>query len=781
MRLSPQQLSRQFSIEQIRQSSDNVLHEGAILGQQRASTALQFGLAMQKPGYNLYLAGDSGTGRSHYIKEYLQNLAIHGKAPSDWICVNNFDAPNEPRVIALQHGMGERLQKHIEQFVQELLASFPDAFENPSYIQQRTALQNAFNQRYDQALMEMEKIAAEKSIAVYREEGAISFGILVDGQIAEDAYFSQMNEQEREQFQHDVRELEKLLNESLMELPKWQREVNKELRELLQKTVRLVLKPLFEELLQKYQGQAALQIYFGQMQKHLPQVIEDVFGTVAEQKDAASQARKILLSYYQVNLLTRHEDMQGAAVIYEHDPSYNNLFGYVSMPSQQAENFSWHQAVAAGALHQANGGYLVIEIEKLLQDARSWQSLKRVLRELKHRIDTPTVESATPCHVKPQAMALDVKVVLIGSREIYYALLEADSEFAKLFRVLVDFDNEFELSDAALQQFAQLLQARASQYELAPLSEEAIVCLAQYACRLAGHQQRMTTHLGIVLEIMMEADFWCSQQQAQQLEREHIEQAISAREQRHSRSRDLILQDIIQGLINISTQGRVIGQVNGLAVLGGGESGFGCPLRITATAHPGEKGVVDIEREVKLGQAVHSKGVLILTGYLSGRYAKNSLLAMSANIAVEQSYGIIDGDSASMAELCALKSALIEEPLRQDLALTGSISQFGEVQAIGGVNEKIEGFFDICQAKGLNGKQGVIIPQANTVHLMLAQRVIDAVEAGQFHIYAVEHVDQAMELLCEQPAGSLLASGVFEDNSLNARIAARLQSFAKSC
>lgn len=781
MRLQPQQLSRQITSEQVRQATSKPLHESEILGQKRASEALHFGLAMQKPGYNLYLAGDAGTGRSHYIKEYLRTLAVHGKTPSDWICVNNFDAPNEPRVIALPHGMGERLLKHIEQFIQELVASFPDAFENPSYIQQRTALQNAFNQRYDQALMGVENIAAEKNIAVFREDGAISFGILVDGQIAEDAYFSQMDEQQREQFQQNVRELETLLNEALMELPKWQREVNKELRELLRKTARQVLKPLFEDLLLKYQGQAALQIYFGQMQKHIPQVIEDLFTTLAEQKDAALQARKVLLSYYQVNLLTRHGDMQGAAVIYEHDPSYNNLFGYVSMPTQQGENPSWHQAVAAGAIHQANGGYLVIDIEKLLQDGHSWQSLKRVLRELKHRIDTPTVESATPCHVKPQAMDMQLKVILIGSREIYMALQAADSEFAKLFRVLVDFDNVFELDELAIQQFAELLQARATQYGLAPLSNEALVCLAQYGCRLAGHQQRMTTHIGILLEIMMEADFWCVKQQEQQLERSHIEQAIAAREQRHSRSRDLILQDIIQGLINISTQGRVIGQVNGLAVLGDGESSFGCPLRITATAHPGEKGVVDIEREVKLGQAVHSKGVLILTGYLSGRYAKNSHLAMSANIAVEQSYGTIDGDSASMAELCALKSALIDEPLRQDLALTGSISQFGEVQAIGGVNEKIEGFFDICQAKGLTGEQGVIIPQANAVHLMLAKRVVEAVAAGKFHIYAVQYVDRAMELLTGKSAGLLQENGEFEANSLNGRIVKRLQAFVKSC
>lgn len=778
MKLTSQQLRRQISPELVKAPASDSL-ERTILGQQRASEALEFGIAMERPGYNLYLAGDTGTGRTHYIREYLKPFAAHGKTPNDWLYVNNFETPSEPRCISLPHGMGKKFLRDIEQLIEELLASFPDAFENPAYIQQRTALQNHFNQRYDQALSVVEKAAAQKSIAVYRENGAITFGIIADGQIAEDAYFSQMNDEEREQFQQDVRQLEVVLNEALMELPKWQREVNKQLQQLLQQTIKQTLKPLFEDIAQKYQGHAGVQIYLAQMQQHLPRAIEEIFISNEEQRENAANQRKILNAYFRPNLLNRQDDQQGAPIVLPTNPNYNHLFGSVNIPTQAGENYHYHQAISAGAIHQANGGYLIVDVEKLLVDPRSWISLKRILRDNQHSIDAALSEAnASPCHIKPQAIDIQLKVILIGSRDIYYALMDADSEFKELFRVLVDFDNYFALNEQSLQQFACLLRQRAKDMQLAQLSDAALACVAEYACRLSEHQQRLTTQIGFLLDILTEANYWCEKQHDTVITAEHIHQAIMARDKRHARTSDMILNDILAGFIHIVTQGKITGQVNGLAVLTSGETGFGFPLRITATAHPGSKGVVDIEREVKLGQAVHSKGVLILSGYLCGRYAHDFTLAMSANIAIEQSYGFIDGDSASMAEVCALKSSLTQLPMRQDIALTGSLSQFGEAQAIGGVNEKIEGFFDICVARGLTGEQGVIIPKQNQINLMLAERVIQAVEQGSFHVYAVEHVDEAMQILTGVEAGELQPDGCFPQGTINQRLVEKLRQFA---
>lgn len=785
MKLSPEQLSCRIDHTSFHFASTGELPDYKhILGQLRASEALEFGIGMRQPGYHLYVAGESGMGRTHYITEYLKPLAIHGRTPPDWLYVNNFETSSEPRSISLPHGQGGKFLREIDRLIEEILASFPAAFENPAYLQQRTALQNAFNSRYDAALAIVEKNASQKNIAVYRENGAITFGVIVDGQLADDSYFSRMDETEREQFHQHVIELEQLLNDALLELPQWQRDLNNQLRQLLQQAIRLSLKPLFEELLQKYQGHAGVQIYLGQMQQHLPRVIEEhLAGSDDNNKEHPVNQRKLLEYLYRPNLLSRFAEQQvGAPVVHEVNPSYSNLFGRVSYAPSFGEAHINYQHIVAGAVHRANGGYLILDIEKLLADGNSWQTLKRILREGSLSLEANLADSSggMACNLKPQAIPVDLKVILIGPREIYYALADVDNEFHELFRVLVDFDSHFALTQDSLLQLASLLHTRAREQQVAELSNTAIARLAEYACRLAEHQQRLSTRIDLLMDIVTEANYWREQTAETLIDKTHIERAISAREQRHARLRDNIIEDILAGFVNITTTGHVSGQVNGLAVISGGETSFGCPLRISATAHPGSKGVVDIEREVKLGQPVHSKGVMILSGYLCGRYAKSFALAMSANIAIEQSYGFIDGDSASLAELCALLSTLIDLPLRQDIAVTGSVSQFGEVQAVGGVNEKIEGFFDICQARGLTGHQGVIIPAANCINLMLANRVVEAASEGQFAIYAVNHVDQALAILAGSEPGQQLADGSFVAGSIHQRIVEQLLLFSRA-
>ena len=782
VQLTAQQLRRNIPAAELSFASTEELPEYRhILGQPRATEALQFGLGINQPGYNLYVAGENGLARTRYITEYLEPLAAHKATPQDWLYVNNFETASEPRCISLPRGLGVKFQRDIGKLIDEIMATFPAIFENPAYIQQKNALQNAFDHQYDAALSIVEKAATEKQVAVYREAGSITFSVMVDGQIADDAYFGQMNDKERDQFHESVVQLERLLSDVLLELPQWQRDLNNKLRDLLQTAIRQALKQLFEDLHQQYHGHAGVMIYLAQVNQHLPRVIEEHFTGAGDDKDTPPSQRQLLEQLYRPNLLIRNANQLGAPIVFEPNPTYANLFGQINLASQQhGEVKPGHQHIVSGALHRANGGYLLVDVEKVLADGETWRALKRALREGSINIEAFASETmmATPYGLRPEPIPLAVKVILIGPREIYYALADVDHEFYELFRVLVDFNSDFDYTHDNLRQFAAMLHTRSKEAGTAELTAAAIARVAEYACRLADDQRKLSTRIDLLVDIVVESDYWRQLQASELIDVGHIEQAISAREYRHDRLRERLNQDILAGFVTIATSGIQLGQVNGLAVIHHGEASFGCPLRITATAHPGSKGVVDIEREVELGQAVHSKGVLLLTGYLCGRYARDFSLTMSAHIAVEQSYGYIDGDSASLAELCALLSVLAATPLRQDIAITGSVSQFGEVQAVGGVNEKIEGFYDICKARGLTGEQGVIIPAANQCNLMLADRVVAAVARGEFAIYAVAQVDEAIELLTRECPGQLDEYGIFAEQTFNRRIVDRLQRFS---
>ncbi len=754
-----------------------------ILGQPRATQALEFGISINQTGYNLYVAGETGTGRTRSITSYLQPIATCGNTPNDWLYVNNFENPTEPRCISLPEQQGESLQKTIDQLIESLLATFPAIFEHPSFLQKKNSIQRVFDDTYEKAVSVIERSAFSRKIALFRENGTITFTPIIEGEIADEAIFSQMGETEREKFHQNVIELENQLNEALLELPQWQRDLNEKLRQLYQQTISQSLKPLFDNLQQAYQGEAGVLIYLAQIRKHLPRVIEEHFSATGEgdSSNLISSKRKLLENLYRPNLLVRSGVESGLPIVCESNPSYPNLFGQINFSPKNGIATTNFQQIVAGALHRANGGYLVLDIEKVLADHTSWDALKRALREGKITTEAPSNET-TSGHLfslKPEPVPLNVKIILIGPRDVYYALAQFDRDFDELFQVFVDFSAEFEASPANLKQFAYFLHSKARESDIAELTPAAIAQLAEHACRLAEHQLKLSAHIDQILEIAIEANHQRIQCAQEIIEPIHIEQALEARKFRNARLRDRTLEDILSGAMRIATDGRAGGQVNGLSIIQVGETRFGSPMRITATVHPGNSGVVDIEREVKLGMAVHSKGVLLLSGYLCGRYAKNFPLAIAAHIAIEQSYGFIDGDSASLAELCALLSALVNIPLRQDIAVTGSVSQFGEVQSVGGVNEKIEGFFDICKARGLTGSQAVIIPATNQLNLMLSNEVINAVKNGNFGIYTVSSVDEAMGLLTGQKMGVKTADDKFPPGSVNYKITNQLRHYAK--
>lgn len=778
LELPAEQLCRRFSADQFTFTSTDELEPfRGVLGQERAVEALQFGVAMPRNGYNLFVMGEPGSGRFSYVLRYLKTEAKRQSTPDDWLYLNHFAEPREPRALQLPAGYAQPFAEQISQLIDALLATFPAVFETPAYQQKKSALERAFNQRYDQALDVIEKLALEHEVALYRDSSNVAFTPMKDGQALDEAEFAQLPEAVRERFHKSISQLEERLNDELASLPQWKRELSNQQRALNEQTIDSALEPLLSPLFEQYQGCAGVCTYLQALQQDLRKTVVD---QLIDDKSEA-QRRELLEEIYAPTLLVAHGKDSGAPVVFEPHPTFDNLFGRIEYNTDQGMLYTSYRQLRPGALHRANGGYLVVEAEKLLSEPFVWEALKRALQSQQLRMESPLAELGRLATVSltPERIALKVKVIIIGTRQLYYALQELDGDFQEMFRVLVDFDEELPLNDDLLEQFAQLLTTRSREEGLAPLTSAAVARLASYSARLAEHQERLSACIGDIFQLLAEADFIRQLAGDTQTDQAHVERAIKAKATRSGRVSARILDDILAGIILIDTQGAAIGRCNGLTVLEVGDSAFGVPARISATVYPGSSGIVDIEREVNLGQPIHSKGVMILTGFLGSRYAQQYPLEISASIALEQSYGYVDGDSASLGEVCTLISALARTPLKQCFAITGSINQFGEVQAIGGVNEKIEGFFRLCQARGLTGEQGVIIPRANVANLMLDEAVVHAVAAGQFHIYAVREVDEALSLLVGEPAGAQDEQGQFPAGSVNAKVVARLQAIAE--
>ncbi len=778
-RLAPNALTRPFDADQFAFTTTDELDPfRGVLGQERAVEALQFGVAMPRNGYNVFVMGEPGTGRFSFVKRYLNAEAKRLPAPSDWVYVNNFDEPREPRVLELPTGSAIAFIEDLDVLIDNLLATFPAVFEQPSYQQKKSAIDRLFNQRYDRALDVIEKLALERGIALYRDSANVAFTPMKDGKALDEAEFAQLPEEERARFHDDIAELEERLNQELASLPQWRRETSNSLRQLNEETITLGLQPLLAPLSEKYAENASVSAYLQAMQVNLLRTVVDM---LVDEARSDAQRRKDLEEQYAPSLVVGQPQNGGAPVVFESHPTYDNLFGRIEYNTDQGALYTSYRQLRPGALHRANGGFLILEAEKLLGEPFVWEALKRALHSRQLKMESPLVEMGRLASVTltPQVIPLQVKVVIIGSRKVYYALQELDPDFQELFRVLADFEEEIPLAEDSLEQFAQLIKTRTSEEGLAPLTAAAVARLATYSARLAEHQGRLSARIGDLFQLLSEADFVRHLAGDPTTDAGHLERALSAKARRTGRVSARILDDMLAGIVLIDTEGAAIGKCNGLTVLEVGDSAFGIPARISATVYPGGSGIVDIEREVNLGQPIHSKGVMILTGYLGSRYAQDFPLEISASIALEQSYGYVDGDSAALGECCTLISALSRTPLKQCFAITGSINQFGEVQAVGGVNEKIEGFFRLCEARGLTGEQGAIIPYANVSTLMLDERVLQAVRANQFHVYAVRHVDDALGLLVGEPAGTADEQGEFPPGSVNAKVVERLREIAE--
>lgn len=753
-----------------------------VLGQDRAVNAIQFGVAMKRSGYNIFVMGDTSTGRSSYVRDYLKSEGKRQQTPDVWCYVNHFTNPREPKAMALKPDEANVFKQHIDDLIDQLLATFPAALEHPTYQQKKSAIDYVFNRRYDKAIESVEREAHKRGVAVYRDSSAISFTPMRDGKALDETEFAQLSEQERDAFHDDIAQLEQMLGEQLSELPQWKRESSDALRQLNQETIQRAIAPLMQPLRQAFNDHHSVMAYLDDMEAHLPrlvleELIDERLLELREEYVKRSSLRESLLP----NVTTYHEANSGAPVVYESHPSYGNVFGRIEYTNEQGALVTSYQKISSGALHKANGGYLILDAEKVLSEPWVWDALKRALQAHTLKMESPYSEMGllNTTSLVPETLPLDVKIVLVGSRQVYYLLQEYDEDFRRLFRTVVDFDSDLPLTHENIDGYARLLKSRVSEQGFADIAQPAIKRMLRYSARLAEQQNTISACLGDQFDLLAEADFLRQLAQDSLIESEHIERALKAKKERTGRVYDKLFQQMLDGTVLLETSGHAIGKINGLTVMALADTSFGSPARITTTVYPGHQGVVDIEREVALGQAIHSKGVMIISGFLGNRYAQHFPLAITAHIAMEQSYGYIDGDSASLAELIALISALIHQPIAQSYAITGSVNQYGEVQAIGGVNEKIEGFYRLCAARGLTGEQGVIIPSANAVNLILDDDVVNAVKAGQFHIHCVKHADQAMEIVLQRPAGEVNQDGTFPDNTINGDIIKRLRAIAE--
>ena len=758
-----------------------------MLGQDRAVDAVHFGIGMRQQGYNLFVLGPPGIGKYTLTRQFLDRRAAEEPAPPDCCYVHNFDDSHKPRALRIPAGRACRLRSDIENLIVELRSALPAAFESEDYRTRKQGIEQEFKEQHERAFSEIQGRAREKSIALIRTPAGIALGPLRDGDVLSAEEFGRLPKEEQEALKAEMDALQQQLQETLRQVPKWDKEQREKVRELDREFTRFAVEHLIDELRKTYADLPEVLDHLAAVEKDIIQHARDFL--VAEGAGPEGipglffppQAEAPSFGRYEVNVLIDSGALKGAPVVYEDHPTYPNLIGRVEHLSQFGALITDFSLIKAGALHRANGGYLILDARKLLLQPYAWEGLKRVLRAGEIRIESlgQLLSLISTVSLEPEPFPLDVKIVLLGERLLYYLLSAHDPDFGELFKVAADFEDDIALSDETVPLYARLVGTLAQKEELRPLDRGAVARVIEQSARVAGDSQKMSAHMQSIADLLREADFWAGSNGHDVVTAEDIQKGIDGQEYRAGRVRERIQEQIRRGVILIDTEGARPGQVNGLSYLQLGNFAFGRPSRITARVRLGTGKVIDIEREVKLGGPIHSKGVLILSGFLGARYAPDRPLSLAASLVFEQSYGGIEGDSASLAELCALLSALSQVPLRQSLAVTGSVNQNGEVQPIGGVNEKIEGFFDVCKAAGVNGEQGVIIPKANVDRLMLRADVVEAAEQGMFRIYAVTTVDEAIALLSGLPAGERADDGLFPEDSFNRKVEDRIIALGK--
>ncbi len=750
------------------------------VGQPRAVVATRFGVGIKQLGYNIYALGAPGLGKRFLIRNIFEEQAEDEPVPLDWCYVNNFNDTSKPEALELPPGKGKELRDDMEKLIEELVTALSTAFENEEYQARRRTILQEFQERQGEIFEELQQRAKEQGVALLRTPSGMAFAPMKEGEVMSPDDIETLSEEDREEIKQRMEALQEELQGQLLKAPAMQRDAQERLRELNREVAEIAVGGLLDELREKYADYPEVVEFLNGVQED---VVENAHNFLQQEEDGEesrpgqmAQKRSAMLRRYKVNLLVDHSGMEGAPVIYENNPTYQNLIGRVEHVAQMGTLLTDFNLIRPGALHKANGGYLIVEARKLLMQPYAWEGLKRALESGKLTIESlgQRLSVISTVSLEPEPIPLNVKVALVGDRRLYYLLWHLDPDFPELFKVMADFSREMDRTAEDQLLYAQLIATLIKNEELNPFDREAVARVIERSSRMVDDTQKLSMRMRSVTDLLAESNYWAEEAGREVVTAEDVQRAIDAQIYRADQMRERTQEAILREIFIIPTTGEAVGQINGLSVLQLGDFAFGRPTRITASIRLGKGNVVDIEREVELGGPIHSKGILILTGFLGSRYASDRPLSLSASLVFEQSYGGVEGDSASSAELYALLSSIAEVPIKQSLAVTGSVDQQGNVQPIGGANEKIEGFFDICTARGLTGEQGVLIPAANVQHLMLRADVREAVAEGKFHIYPVEHVDQGIELLTGMPAGERDEEGNYPPESFNHRVNERL-------
>ena len=762
-------------------TTDELRDLGELPGQARAIEAARFGIGIKRPGYNLFALGEPGSGKHAMMREFVARSAASVPPPLDLCYVNNFADPQRPIALRLPAGLAVNLRADMEELVRDLRAAIPALFESEDYRNRRQVIDEEFKNRQEAAFEKLQERGKAKGLVLVRTPVGFAVAPMRNGAVVGPDDFEKLPEAEQRQIQADMEQLQEELEQTIRRLPQWGKEHRGRVQQLNREVTMLAVGHVIDELQAKYREYEDVTRYLDAVERDMIDHVE-IFRAGAVESPSTGDAASAhssdtdRLRRYRVNVIVDSTGITGAPVVYEDSPTYVNLVGAAEHLAEMGALVTDFGLIRGGALHRANGGYLLVDAHKLLQQPFAWDALKRAIRAMQIRIESPAqmLSLVTTATLSPQPVPLDVKVVLIGARWLYYLLSELDFEFHELFKVAVDFADDLSWNATTATAYAQLIAMIARREKLRPLDSGAVGLAIEHGARLAGDATKLSMRISQLADVLREADYWAGQGGRDVVDAGCVQQAIDAQRQRSERIPDRVQEMIQRGLVLIDTAGAKVGQVNGLSVMSLGTITFGKPSRITAKVRVGRGEVIDIERQVELGGPIHSKGVMILSAFLAARYASQQPLSLWASLVFEQSYGGIEGDSASSAELYALLSALADLPIKQSFAVTGSVNQHGEVQVIGGVNEKIEGFFDSCAARELTGEQGVLIPAANVQHLMLRRDVVEAAGAGRFHVYAVHSIDEGIELLTGVSAGERMANGLFPEGTVNRRVEDRL-------
>lgn len=757
--------------------------EGTI-GQERALRAIDFGLGLESQGFNIYILGESGTGKTTTINKILEMRAMKEKVPDDWCYVYNFDDPDRPKTMSLTPGMGIILQKDMDELINILKAEIPKIFESKEYEKHRNQILEEYQEKSKELLSKIEVEATKKGFTLRKTAtGIILAPIKNGGETLSQDEFGALEEDRRRRLEELSKELQEKLNDAL----RLAREGEKELKEKISKLERDAALTVVDQLITELESKYRL---YPEILKYFEDVKEDILVNLEDFK-APEEAIPSLpflkmpksepsFNRYKINVLVNNSGAQGAPVVIETNPTYLNLFGRIEHKIQYGIAITDFTMIKAGSVHRANGGYLVVNALDLLRNIFVWDALKRMIknREIKIEDIWEQYRLISTVTLKPEPIPLNIKVVLLGSPYLYYLLYNLDEDYKKLFKVKADFDNRMMRTKENLLKYASFISARCREENLRHFDRTGVAKVIEYGVRLAEDQKRLSAKFFNIADIVREANYWASQDGNSYITARHVEKALEEKIYRCNKIEERIQELIDEGTIMVDVDGAVVGQVNGIAVIDLGDYGFGKPSRITAKTYTGKAGVVNIERETKMSGRIHDKAHMILTGYLGGKFSQELPLTLSASICFEQLYEEVEGDSATCTELYALLSSLSGLPIKQGIAVTGSMNQRGEVQPVGGINEKIEGFFEVCKLGGLTGEQGVIIPERNVKNLMLKEAVVEAVRDGKFYIYPIGDIDEGIEILTGVDAGKKREDGIYPEGTVNYLVDKRLRDIA---